>query len=112
MMSEPSAPAAPALQPLDALLCGNDRQHVPIPVDVVYRLRGLNLWDYLDTPERAMHVCGKRGQEPVCFVLLRDEGGGKVAISVTDWRLAADPAAPAALGIVVQDETHLRRAHR
>ena len=111
-MSEPSAPEAPALQPLDALLCGNDRQHVPIPVDVVYRLRGLDLWDYLDTPERALHVCGTRGGEKICFVLLRDANGGKVAISLTDWRLAVDPAAPALLGIVLQDESHARRAHR
>lgn len=111
MMSQTPAPAAPALQPLDALLCGNHRQPVSVPLDATPRLRGLDLWAYLDPPERAMHVCGKRG---ACAVLiLTAEAGGcrdAVAISLTDWRLVVDPAAPAALGIVVQD--HAGRASR
>lgn len=112
MMSQPSAPEAPALQPLDALACGNARKPVSVPLDAIPRLRGLDLWAYLDSPERAMHVCGKK----FCGVMiLTAEAAGcrdAVAVSLADWRLAVDPAAPAVLGIVVQDETQAQARRR
>ncbi len=112
-MSEPSAPAAPALQPLDALLCGNARKPVSVPLSVIPRLRGLDLWAYLEAPERALHICGQ-GDSCKILLLTAEAGGCRdaVAIGLIDWRLAVDPGAPAFLGIVVQDESRLRRACR
>lgn len=114
MMSESSAPEAPALQqPQAALLCENRRRLALVTPQVAARLRGLDLWAYLDAPVRAYHACAKKPGD-ACSVLIfthrecgcPDDG---VAVGLTDWRLAVDPAAPALLGIVVQDETHLRR---
>lgn len=116
MMSAPSAPEAPALQSPDALLCANHQRMAPIPPRVAQWLRGLNLWPYLEAPSRAYHYCGQVKGEP-CSVVLAADGeclrrALATRIGLIDYRLAVDPAAPAVLGIVVQDETQAQARRR
>lgn len=95
-----SAVAPHVLDPLDALVCQHQGRHIPVPVQVVDRLRGLNLWTCCDPPEQAVHVCKPAG----CFVMT-GHPDHMVMLHLIDWQLAADRDGRRTCGIVVEDHT-------
>lgn len=111
MSTDPTPPVAdsqPALGLLDLLGCQHKGQQLPIPLYVVDRLRGLDLWDCTDPPETAQHHCDSRRG---CMVVI-GHSDHLVGLGAVDWRLVVDREGDATRGIVVQDHTQARAQRR